>query len=133
MVEQKRSAIVNIGNAAPEHVPSQGWMAYNMTKAALERFMRCLAAELGPKGIRVNSVSPGMTTTDLIANVSERVQARWPPTCPCAASAGRRTSPAPWRSCWATGPPTSPARTSAYCRRGGHGIVARENPLKHQA
>ncbi len=75
MVEQKRGAIVNIGSVAPEHVPSQGWMAYNMTKAVLECFTRCLAAELGPKGIRVNSVSPGMTTTDLIANVSERVQA----------------------------------------------------------
>lgn len=29
---------------------------YGMTKAAMDHYTRCLAVELGPKGVRVNSV-----------------------------------------------------------------------------
>ncbi|XP_054154826.1 uncharacterized oxidoreductase MexAM1_META1p0182-like [Oppia nitens] len=39
--------------------------AYCMSKAALDMFTRCMAAELGPFGIRVNSVNPGATRTNL--------------------------------------------------------------------
>ena len=37
-------------------------------------FSRALAFDLAPKGIRVNSVAPGMTDTDQIADVPERVR-----------------------------------------------------------
>jgi NAD(P)-dependent dehydrogenase (short-subunit alcohol dehydrogenase family) len=39
-------------------------VAYNMAKAALESFTRTLANELGPRGVRVNSVAPGFILTD---------------------------------------------------------------------
>lgn len=38
------------------------------SKAAVEQFAACAARELGPRGITVNSVSPGATDTDLLRN-----------------------------------------------------------------
>ena len=74
MVEQTRGAIVNIGSIAADNVPPVKWMPYNTVKSALVTFTKSLAAEYGPKGIRINCVSPGMTQTDLIANVPEKVK-----------------------------------------------------------
>ena len=38
--------------------------AYNASKAAVIHFSRSMAAELAPRGVRVNSVSPGYVDTD---------------------------------------------------------------------
>lgn len=40
-------------------------LAYCMSKSALDQFTRCVALELGPKGVRVNAVNPGVITTGL--------------------------------------------------------------------
>ncbi|XP_078581819.1 3-oxoacyl-[acyl-carrier-protein] reductase FabG-like [Branchiostoma floridae x Branchiostoma japonicum] len=42
-----------------------GSLAYNMSKAAVDQFTRCVALELAPKQIRVNSVNPGVFPTAL--------------------------------------------------------------------
>ena len=42
-----------------------GLAAYGATKAALDGLTRGLARELGPRGIRVNSVAPGFVDTDM--------------------------------------------------------------------
>ncbi len=44
--------------------PSTGLGAYNMSKLSLLGLTRNLAAELGPFGIRVNSICPGLIKTD---------------------------------------------------------------------
>ena len=49
---------------------SPGLAVYAATKAGLEGFARCLARELGPRGIRVNAVAPGFLETDLSASLS---------------------------------------------------------------
>ncbi|MGU3643435.1 SDR family oxidoreductase [Microbacterium sp. C23T] len=46
--------------------PSPGLIDYAMTKAAQVAFVKALAEELGPKGIRVNGVAPGPIWTPLI-------------------------------------------------------------------
>ncbi|KAK7503138.1 hypothetical protein BaRGS_00005764 [Batillaria attramentaria] len=42
-----------------------GVLAYNMSKSALDQFTRCVALELAPKQVRVNSVNPGVVVTEL--------------------------------------------------------------------
>lgn len=42
-----------------------GVLAYNVSKAAVDQLTRCVALELAPKQVRVNSVNPGVTVTEL--------------------------------------------------------------------
>jgi NAD(P)-dependent dehydrogenase (short-subunit alcohol dehydrogenase family) len=43
-----------------------GLSTYSATKAALEALTRTWAAEFSPAGVRVNTVSPGPTRTDMV-------------------------------------------------------------------
>uniref|UniRef100_A0A336MQF8 CSON004864 protein n=1 Tax=Culicoides sonorensis TaxID=179676 RepID=A0A336MQF8_CULSO len=42
-----------------------GVLAYNLSKACVDQFTRCVALELAPKQVRVNCVNPGVTVTNL--------------------------------------------------------------------
>lgn len=42
-----------------------GVLAYNMSKAALDQFTQCVALELADRGVRVNSVNPGVVITNI--------------------------------------------------------------------
>uniref|UniRef100_A0AC35U068 3-oxoacyl-[acyl-carrier-protein] reductase FabG n=1 Tax=Rhabditophanes sp. KR3021 TaxID=114890 RepID=A0AC35U068_9BILA len=42
-----------------------GVLAYNISKAGLDQFTRCSALELAPYNVRVNSVNPGVTVTNI--------------------------------------------------------------------
>ena len=55
---------------------SPGLTVYAATKAALDGFARSLARELGPRGIRVNSLAPGFLETDLSASISDTNRTR---------------------------------------------------------
>ncbi|RJL31318.1 glucose 1-dehydrogenase [Bailinhaonella thermotolerans] len=47
-------------------LPAPGLILYSASKAALEQFSAVASRELGPRGITVNTVSPGATDTDLL-------------------------------------------------------------------
>jgi NAD(P)-dependent dehydrogenase (short-subunit alcohol dehydrogenase family) len=62
--ERGEGVIVNVtSTAAFSLFPDGSNSAYAMTKAALAHWTRHLAAELGPDGIRVNMLAPGITLT----------------------------------------------------------------------
>ena len=57
------SSIVNFASQAGRDGGGPGASAYATSKGAVITFTRALAKELGPKGIRINSLCPGMITT----------------------------------------------------------------------
>lgn len=61
-------AIVNVSSVGGLRGFS-GLSAYGATKAALDGLTRGLARELGPRGIRVNSVAPGFVSTDMTSSL----------------------------------------------------------------
>ncbi len=63
MVERKRGSIVAVSSGLSRH-PGYGFCAHSTAKSGLDAFMKSLALELGPSGVRVNVVAPGLTETD---------------------------------------------------------------------
>ncbi|MFF2921507.1 SDR family NAD(P)-dependent oxidoreductase [Streptomyces celluloflavus] len=55
--------VINVSSSLTRHT-SPATSVYSASKAAVEALSRTLAAELGPRGIRVNSIAPGPTATD---------------------------------------------------------------------
>lgn len=56
----KQASIVNMSSLAGRKGGHPGSLAYSTAKGAMLAWTRSLATELGPQGIRVNSVSPGL-------------------------------------------------------------------------
>ena len=56
-------SIVNISSVASTAAPPTA-SVYSGTKAAVDAVTRSLAKELGPRGIRVNAINPGMVETE---------------------------------------------------------------------
>ena len=71
MLERKGGSIVAITSGLARN-PGWGFVAHSSAKAGLEGFVRALAYELGPMGIRVNAVAPGLTLTDATAQIPEQ-------------------------------------------------------------
>ncbi|ESP01190.1 hypothetical protein LOTGIDRAFT_207716 [Lottia gigantea] len=59
-----KGTIINISSALSQRGIPQA-SAYCMSKAAIDHFTRVLAIELGPHRVRVNTVSPGFTKSEL--------------------------------------------------------------------
>ena len=70
MVDAKKGSIVMISSMWGQRAASCE-SVYAATKAGIIGFARSLAAELGPSGIRVNVVSPGVIATDMNSEYSE--------------------------------------------------------------
>jgi NAD(P)-dependent dehydrogenase (short-subunit alcohol dehydrogenase family) len=55
--------VITVSTSLTRHV-SPGTSLYAASKTALEAITRSLAVELGPRGVRVNTIAPGPTATD---------------------------------------------------------------------
>ncbi len=64
MVSRHEGRIVNVGSVWGR-VGASCEVAYSATKAGIEGLTRALAKELGPSGITVNCVEPGVIATDM--------------------------------------------------------------------
>jgi NAD(P)-dependent dehydrogenase (short-subunit alcohol dehydrogenase family) len=70
MAERGRGSIIGFSSIRAVAVePGQG--VYAATKAGLVQLLRAVAAELGPRGVRVNAVAPGIVDTPLTAQIRE--------------------------------------------------------------
>jgi NAD(P)-dependent dehydrogenase (short-subunit alcohol dehydrogenase family) len=77
-----RGSIINMASINALH-PGFGFTAhYDATKGAVYSYTRSLAAELGPEGIRVNAVAPGLVDSEGLRNeagpLAEMVEGRNP-------------------------------------------------------
>jgi NAD(P)-dependent dehydrogenase (short-subunit alcohol dehydrogenase family) len=83
MVERGRGVIINVSSVSAV-VGTPRRAAYAATKGAIDAATRSLAIELGPHGIRVNSVAPGVVDTEMwarnkaIPGVIEQIEALTP-------------------------------------------------------
>lgn len=66
-------AIVLIGSIAGA-MANPGYGTYSATKAAVRSYGRTWNTELAPRGIRVNTISPGPTDTPMLAQASDEVR-----------------------------------------------------------
>ncbi len=64
MLAQRRGAIVTT-SSVNAFLPDPTVIDYGAAKAALSNFCKSLSKEVGPYGVRVNTVSPGPVATDL--------------------------------------------------------------------
>jgi NAD(P)-dependent dehydrogenase (short-subunit alcohol dehydrogenase family) len=76
MLEQGRGVIIHISSIQRRLPLFEATLAYAAAKAALSTYSKRLSKEVGPKGIRVNSVAPGFIETAaaqrLIARLAEK-------------------------------------------------------------
>jgi 3-oxoacyl-[acyl-carrier protein] reductase len=64
--------VINVSSIAATH-PLPGTSVYAASKAALEALSRVWAVELGPRGVTVNAVAPGLVDTAMLRAATARM------------------------------------------------------------
>lgn len=73
MIEAGSGAVVHVGSIQSRLPLFDGTLGYAAAKAALRAYSKGLANELAPKGIRVNTVSPGFIQTEAAEGLIDRL------------------------------------------------------------
>lgn len=68
MLQMQQGCIINVSSMWGQ-VGASMEVCYSATKGAVLALTKALAKELGPSGIRVNCIAPGVVLTDMCANV----------------------------------------------------------------
>ncbi|MBQ2953360.1 MAG: 3-oxoacyl-ACP reductase FabG [Clostridia bacterium] len=74
MISRQTGAIVNVSSMWGE-VGASCEVAYSATKAAIIGMTKALAKEVGPSGVRINCVTPGVIDTDMNAQLTQEDRA----------------------------------------------------------
>lgn len=81
MLRRKNGSIIAVSSTLSRR-GGAGFLAQSTAKASVDAFVRALAAELGPGGVRVNAIAPGVTLTDAALPMSPTEKARIANNCP---------------------------------------------------
>jgi NAD(P)-dependent dehydrogenase (short-subunit alcohol dehydrogenase family) len=77
-LEKARGSVVNVTSIAGSRVHPFAGAAYATSKAALAALTRELASDFGPRGVRVNAISPGEIDTAILSPGTDRIVAQIP-------------------------------------------------------
>ncbi len=72
-LERARGSVVNVTSIAGSRVHPFAGAAYATSKAALAALTREMASDFGPRGIRVNAISPGEIDTSILSPGTEKI------------------------------------------------------------
>jgi 3-oxoacyl-[acyl-carrier protein] reductase len=72
MMARKNGAIIQVASVAGIRA-TPGQVNYSATKGGIIAFTRSLAAELAPRGVRVNAVVPGLLSTGMATRLDHRI------------------------------------------------------------
>ena len=72
-LEKTQGAVVNVTSIAGSHVHPFAGAAYATSEAALTSLTREMAADFGPRGIRVNAIAPGEIDTAILSPGTEKL------------------------------------------------------------
>jgi len=75
MTRHRSGSIINIASTAAE-IADPGTLAYGSSKSGFSRASQSMATELGGSGVRVNTISPGVTKTDMYDQMSPEARER---------------------------------------------------------
>lgn len=73
-LKTSRGSIITVLSTAALGRTAHNWLPYVAAKSALLAMNKNLAQELGPDGVRVNTISPSMVDTDLVSDVPDRMR-----------------------------------------------------------
>ena len=61
-----RGSVINTSSTAGKYIPFPAWFmsVYSAAKAGNSHLTRALASELGPQGVRLNAIAPGLTRSE---------------------------------------------------------------------
>jgi NAD(P)-dependent dehydrogenase (short-subunit alcohol dehydrogenase family) len=77
-LERAQGVIVNVTSIAGSRVHPFAGIAYATSKAALGALTREMAADFGPRGVRVNAISPGEIDTAILSPGTEAIVTQIP-------------------------------------------------------
>jgi NAD(P)-dependent dehydrogenase (short-subunit alcohol dehydrogenase family) len=72
-LQNTQGAVVNVTSIAGSHVHPFAGSAYATSKAALASLTREMAADFGPRGIRVNAIAPGEIDTAILSPGTDKI------------------------------------------------------------
>ena len=73
MIERGAGVVIHVASIQRRLPLHESTIAYAAAKAALTNYRKRLSKELGPKGVRVNAVSPGWILTTASENLAKRI------------------------------------------------------------